>query len=101
MEQCGRLQLVCLPANKDTETGIETNTVIRCVDVPKDRYLDRIDGIIGRCKIIGCVVDSVVFGRRKVFLARRADQQLERQGVRKDGSVWSFALCLPPCKYKY
>ena len=56
----------------------------------------RIDGIMGRCIIIGFVVDSVVFGRRKVFHARRAEQQLERQGGRKDGSVWSFAACL--CK---
>ena len=54
----------------------------------------RIDGIMGRCIIIGFVVDSVVFGRRKVFHARRAEQQLERQGGRKDGSVWSFAACL-------
>ena len=21
--------------------------------------------------------------------------------TRKDGSVWSFAPCLPPCKYKF
>ena len=34
----------------------------------------RIDENMGRCKIIGCVVDLVVFGRRKVFLARRAEQ---------------------------
>ena len=56
----------------------------------------RIDGIMGRCIIIGFVVDSVVFGRRKVFLARYVEQQLGRQGGRKDGSVWSFPACL--CK---
>ena len=47
-------------------------------------------------KIEICVVDSVVSGRRKVFLSSCAEQQLERQGGRRDGSVWSFAACL--CK---
>ena len=63
MDQCGRLHLVCLPANTNSETGTETNT------------------------------DTNTKTNRGTNTERRAEQQLERQGGRKDGSVWLFAPC--------